>query len=887
MRFSFLRGVRLAVLLAVAAVVAVPIAVAGAVTEVTPLAPAPSAESGQIVNETPNLWFVELSGKPTAEGGSASALKSEKQAFRDAAKSAGVKYTERLSFDTLWNGLSVRTGAASIGKLSQLEGVKAVYPVATVRVPQISQVSPDLATAIQMTGADIVQNTLGYTGAGVKVAVMDTGIDLDHPDLGGDGTPGAPFTNSRVVAQHDFVGDAFNANPAAPAYNPTPVPDPFADDCEGHGTHVSGIVGANGEVTGVAPGVSFGAYRVFGCEGSTTSDIMIAAMERALADGMDVLNMSIGAAFQTWPRYPTAAAATALVNKGVSVVTSIGNSGANGIYSASAPGVGEKVIGTASFDNVAQSFRVFTVSPDDTAIGYLQAAGSPLAPTSGTDDMARTGTQTTTNDACSTLPAGSLTGFVALVRRGTCAFYIKALNAQNAGAQGVVIYNNVPAHLGSITVDPNAPGNPGGPPITIPVVSISGTQGNLIDSRLASGPVTMTWTNEFMRVANSTGNLMSSFSSYGLAADLNVKPDIGAPGGFILSTVPLEEGGHASNSGTSMASPHVAGAVALLLQAKPHTSQQEIRDILQNSADPRPWWGNPGLGFLDNVHRQGAGMLDIDDAILATTKVTPGKLALGESQAGPQTRTLTLTNTEPSAVTYDLAHTGALATGPNTFTPAFFASFASVTFSAPSVTVPAGGSATVEVTVTAPAGLADKGVYGGYIAFVPQGDGQAYRVPYAGFKGDYQSIQVLTPTANNFPWLAQATSCTRFMENECAGGGSFAKREAGAVFTMAGALSMPFFLAHFDHQSENLTIEVKEPATGKSWKRAFETEHLPRNSTSGGIFAFAFDGTTTSGKKTTTVPDGTYVLEVTLQKALGGDADVETWTSPSFVIDRP
>ena len=104
-----------------------------------------------------------------------------------------------------------------------------------------------------MTGADIVQSDLGFDGTGIKVAVMDTGFDLDHPDLGGDGTQGAPYANSRVVAQWDFVGDAYNADPASTAYSPVPVPDPIADDCNSHGTHVSGIVGANGTGPALRP----------------------------------------------------------------------------------------------------------------------------------------------------------------------------------------------------------------------------------------------------------------------------------------------------------------------------------------------------------------------------------------------------------------------------------------------------------------------------------------------------------------------------------------------------------------------------------------------------------------------------------------------------------
>src|SRR5207248_6062691 len=167
----------------------------------------------------------------------------------------------------------------------------------------------------------------------------------------------------------------------------------------------------------------FGAYRVFGCAGSTSDDIMIAAMERILKDRMDVLNMSIGDAFNNWPGSPTASASDRLVNKGVVVVASIGNSGANGLYSAGAPGIGNKVIGVASFENTTVFQPYFTASSDGAQFGYLPAAAAPNAPTSGSLTMAKTGTPTTANDACSTLAAGSLTGKAVLIRRGTCTFY--------------------------------------------------------------------------------------------------------------------------------------------------------------------------------------------------------------------------------------------------------------------------------------------------------------------------------------------------------------------------------------------------------------------------------------------------------------------------------
>lgn len=823
--------------------------------------------------ENSPYWFVELSGNPAADGGSLMALAQEKNAFRGNAARAKIQYTERFAFDTLWNGFSVEVSSENLAKLARLPGVKNIYPVDVIAMPEVEQgADPELFTALAMTGADVAQSELGYTGAGIKVAVMDTGLDYDHPDLGGCFGPGC-----RVAFGWDFVGDAFNADPSSAAYNPVPAPDPYPDDCNGHGTHVSGIIGANGTVKGVAPDVTFGAYRVFGCAGSTTADIMIAAMERALADDMDVLNMSIGSAYQ-WPQYPTAMASNRLVNKGMVVVASIGNNGANGLYSAGAPGLGEKVIGVAAFDNTHVALAKFTISPDDYGIGYAPATGAPLPPTSGTYPMARTGTATTANDACNPLPAGSLTGKVVLIRRGTCTFYVKAFNAQTAGAAAVVLYNNSAGRF--------SPTVAGTPAITIPVVAISDAEGVLIDSRLAAGPVDMTWTEELGTFLNPTGGLISSFSSYGLSPDLALKPDIGAPGGLIYSTYPLEAGGYATISGTSMSSPHVAGAVALLLQAKPNTPSQAVRGILQNSADPKNWWGNPALGFLDNVHRQGAGMLDIDDAILATTKIEPAKLALGESEAGPQTRTLMLENNSSADVTYVLSHVPALSTGPNTFTPAFLTGFAAVGFSAPSVTVPAGGSASVDVTITANPGLPDFSQYGGYVVFTPQGGGQIYRVPYAGLKGDYQAKPVFT---GGFPYLGKLNTCSLLRGLDCYGTGSYSVFPTGTTYSMADAYNTPFFLIHLDHQVRVLRVEIFDQK-GKAWHRAYNEEYVGRNSAATTFFAFPFDGTTSAGNKTYTVPDGTYYAVISVLKANGNadnPAHWETWTSPLFVIDRP
>ena len=830
----------------------------------------PPAESTEAIDETPQRWFVELSGSPAAEGGSASARNAEKRAFRDAARSEGVRYIEHYAYDSLFNGFSVTIARNQLSTLMRLPGVKAVYPVETIQRPEPGLSNPEMLTALSMTGADIAQSELGLTGKGIKVAVMDTGIDIDHPDFGGNGTNGSTtFPTARIIAGYDFVGDAFNADPASPAYNPVPTPDNNPDDCGGHGTHVAGIIGANGAIKGVAPEVSLGAYRVFGCAGSTTADIMIAAMERAHADGMHILNMSIGSTYQ-WPEYPTAKAATRLVNKGMVVVASAGNSGGTGLYSTGAPSVGDKVISVASFDNTGLVSRSFKVSPDNRAIAYSPATGAPAAPSSGSAPLARTGTQTSVDDGCAALPAGSLAGKVALIRRGTCGFYDKAFNAQNAGAVGVVLYNNAPGGLNPTVV--------GTPSINIPVAAINQADGNLLDTRLASGPVELTWSG-VGSFPNPTGGLLSSFTAYGMSPDLQLKPDIGAPGGSIYSTYPLElTGGYATLSGTSMSAPHVAGAAALLLQSAPKTPSQAVGRILQNTAEPKNWSGNPGLGYLDFAHRQGAGMLRIDQAITTATRVEPGKISLGESTSGPVTRTVALENKGPTPVTYALSSVNALATGPNTFTVQAALGNTGVSYSSSSVTLAPGAKANVSVTFTPPAppSLPVGSLYGGYLVMTPNDGSAVLRVPFAGYVGDYQARQVLVPTPNGFPWLAKLD------------GGSYFNQAAGATYSMVGN-DIPFFLIHFDHQSRKVQMDVFDANNGKPWRRALELEHFGRNSTSTGFFAFSWDGTTTLGKRSFVVPNGQYVVKLSVLKALGDEnnpAHWESWTSPVITIAR-
>jgi subtilisin family serine protease len=821
----------------------------------------PAPEDAATMKDGSRLWFVELPSAPLTDGGDLASVERDRSQFRSAARRAGVRHTERRAFSKLWNGLAIAVHPADVGKLDKIGGVAGLYPVVTFAVPDLTPVNePDLLTALAMTGADVAQNTLGLTGAGIKVGIIDTGIDYDNPALGGDGTARSnsnAFPTARVVTGYDFVGDAFNGSNA-------PTPDAFPDDCWGHGTHVSGIVGANGVVRGVAPAVTFGAYRVFGCSGTTTADIIIEAMERALDDGMQVVNLSIGAAFE-WPQYPTAVAGDRLVSRGVVVVASMGNDGFSGLYSGSAPGVGQKLIGVASFENTHINRPAFSLSPDGHISGFNHGFSCAGAPQSGSFPMARTGTAASVADCCLPLPAGSLAGKVALVRRGTCGFYIQARNAQAAGAIGVVIYNTTSGAI--------APDVAGTPPITVPVVGIPSAEGALIDSRLANGPVTLTW-GATSSTPNSTGGLVSGFSAIGTTPDLELKPDLGAPGGFILSTFPLEQGGYGSNSGTSMSSPHVAGAVALLLEARPHTRASAVRDILMNNAVPSP--ASIDVSQLECVNRQGAGMLDIAAAVRATTRIEPGKLSLGESEMGPVARTLTIRNESSRAATYTLSNMPALGTGSNTFIATFNDFPASVTFSRNPVTVPPNSLATVDVTIAPNVAQPDRSLYGGYVAIARQDSDQEYRVPYIGFAGDYQSIVALAPGFSGFPWLAQWV-------------GFFANRPAGATYSMVDG-DVPYVLVHLAHPVKLLGIEVFDAVTGKAWHRVMQEKYIGRNNSDGDFYAIPWDGTTTHGKKVMTVPNGRYVIKASVLKALGDESNPahwEYWTSPVVTLARP
>lgn len=818
-------------------------------------------------------WIVELARPPVVEvaprasaaDGYRRQLLDDHRQVVEAMRRAGVDVEVHHAFTTLFNGLAVSFSAEHLPRVAALPGVKRVWP--DLKVPRPSPVqsgaSPQMDYTRDMIGAGQAHQH-GYKGQGVFVAVMDTGIDYNHPDLGGGFGPGY-----RVITGYDFVGDTFCPDDedtcGVDKVDDVPKPDDDPMDQHGHGTHVAGIIGASAAspagVTGVAPEVTFGAYKVFGPAGSTFSSIMIEAMERVLADGADVLNMSIGAAY-AWPDYPTAVAADNLVDAGVVVVASIGNSGATGLFSTGAPGNAAKVIGVASVDSLGP-FEVNAGRVDQTGdtFGYVAMDFSPAAAgVSGVLVALPAGAQE--GCAVTDFPAG-VAGKIALIRRGTCTFQEKSLNAKAAGAMAAIIYNNAPGVvLGTLGSEGDY----------IPTVGISQAAGDLLLGLLDQhGTISVTLTEERSFEENPNAGFTSPFSSWGLTPDLALKPDLTAPGGNVRSTYPLDRGGYAYLSGTSMSSPHVAGAAALLLGADPTLTPDQVRRLLMNTSAPVAFGAN--LAFLEAVHRQGAGLPNVWAGLNTPVTVSPAKVSLGELQGDDAVRqvTLTLSNAGSEPVTYEIGDDLGLITDFDVFAPSLWTGGAQVS-GPPSVTVPPGGTATVQITVDAshldqhPAGDL---IFGGWIVFSPTGgDAPVLRVPYAGFRGDFQSRPVLGHDAYGFLPLLDYVSET-----------------PGVIRPDQGEYVDIYF--HIGIQPEYVRFTAHEAgpggAPGDPAGVIYEDQHFIRSPDPQLVFVLSWAGELMNGGH---LPSGDYVVVFETLRPGGTPDQVESWVSPVVSIRR-
>lgn len=643
----------------------------------------------------------------------------------------------------------------------------------------------------------------------------------------------------------------------------TPRPDDDPMDQNGHGTHVAGIIGARASweegVSGVAPGVTFFAYKVFGADGPTTSDVIVAALEAAYEDRADVINMSLGASFQ-WPRYPTGVAADRMVQRGIVVATSAGNSGGSGMYAGGAPSVASRVMAVSSFENSMVTVTKAELS-DGSAAGYSVMTFSP----DPVDESFEVVAVPNLGNADSDYAGLNVTGKAVILSRGAATFASKVARAMRFGAAAAIIHNNAEGMFSGTLGTPDNEGTP-----WIYATSISRADGMRLRTLAAAGSLRISFSASVMGVANPNAGQISSFSSWGPAPDLATKPDLGAPGGSIYSTYPLAMGGYASISGTSMASPHVAGAAALIIQDKPRMRAAQIQDLLRNTAEPRTYSTYP---FLWPVNRQGAGMIDVRAAVTSPVRIAPSKLSLGEFESDePAEAELTLYNMSDEDVTYAITHNPALSSysdTPNDPLVRMTTDAGEMTASDDTITVPAGGNVSITVEIAAPAEGPTGLIFGGYITFTPEEYGPTLSVPYMGYKGDYQAHSALRYNAYGLPWLAKLDGFTYYrMENM-------------RINPTAGERA--YVLINLARQASRLKLTARA-TRGAAVNRVYDIRDVGRNSDAFDFTELSWDGRDSRGNM---VPKGDYVLILEVLRPLGdpnNPAHWDRWTSGPITV---
>jgi len=603
---------------------------------------------------------------------------------------------------------------------SQVPAVAALPGVRTVR--QLHDYQLDLSETVPYIGATAVQN-VGFNGAGVRVAVLDTGIDYTHKFFGGPGTAAAYtaaygtttadtrntttdglFPTAKVVGGFDFVGERWPSGPLAP--DPDPIdcgPSAIAAPCAGgHGTHVADIIAGNDSVShkGVAPSSLLYAVKVCSTVSTSCSGLaLLQGMEFALdpngdgdiSDAVDVINMSLGSSYGQI-QDDLAEASSIAAQLGVVVVAAAGNS-ADRPYIVSSPSIAPEAISVAQTQvpSAVQNFMTI-VSPASIARDYIavfQPWSAPLTAVIQAPVQYGNGAGGNLN-GCTAFAAGSLTAKIVLVDRGVCTFAAKIRNIQNGGGLIGVI--------GLI-----APGEPfegafdGLTPITISGFMISQATSNTIKGQLSAGVVAKFDPNIKIPLVMS----MVSSSARGPSYSFNsIKPDIAAPG----ASVSAEAGtgnGQTPFGGTSGATPMVSGSAALLIQAHPTFAPLEIKALLMNTAETNITI-NPATqpGVLAPITRIGGGEVRVNRAFASTTaawdeddlapSLSFGYNALNDSKT--VSKTIEVHNYGSSRRTYSIT---------TSFRYAADAASGAVDISAPSsVTVPAHGAATFKVRLS-------------------------------------------------------------------------------------------------------------------------------------------------------------------------------------------
>jgi subtilisin family serine protease len=684
-----------------------------------------SATFAQVV---PGRYILELSGDPAAvaavqrgerPGARATAMAARRTTVRQLQASARTAVAARggtviESLDTVFNGLIVNIPDARAAELLQIPGA--------VKLHAVRRVQPLLNHALPLHKVPDAWNLLPLgqngAGAGIKIGMIDTGVDVNNPAFSDplppvDGFPkvlyasDTRFTNAKVIVAKNYT---------------TLLPDggdPDADDRDGHGTGTSVAAAGGaastpyGPLTGVAPKAYIGSYKVLDANGGT-SDVIAKAIDDAVADGMDVLNISLGSYVTSYSDIASSdvgqAAIARATQAGVIVVVAAGNQGPGagtlGDY-ASAPDAitmgaihNDRSLGNAiTIDGVAP-YAAFTGDGPDLG----QVIGGTLFDVTNVDSSGL---------ACSPLPSGSVAGQIVLVLRGTCTFASKLNDVAAGGALAVIVYNN-PAGSAFSPSNGASVGT-----ATLPAMFVNQSEGADLKARVAQDSGVQVAL-DFVGVTGFAARTdVSDFSSRGPSLGSALKPDLAAVGEEIVtgaqnsytSGESYSPSGFIDTNGTSFSTPLVAGAAAVLKGARPGLTVQQYRSLLINGAAP----ATASEGVDATPSQAGAGMLNLAAAVGGTVAAYPTSLSFGAGDTLHGTVQLSLSNVGPATDTYTIQ---AVPTG-NDPAPSISTS---------SLSLDPGAAQQVPVSLDA-AGLAP-GEYSGFLLVSGTASASVARIPY-------------------------------------------------------------------------------------------------------------------------------------------------------------
>ncbi|MGY4688413.1 S8 family serine peptidase [Salibacterium sp. K-3] len=531
---------------------------------------------------TAAVWMTDVRSLEAAEEPTYIAAATEQASLKDLRRRMensipGLRI--KAAYEKGFRGFAVTMPEKQQDALQRMNGIQ--------RTDEAAVYETKIDESVPFIGADVVRSELDeqgmkLTGKGIKVGIIDTGIDYHHPDL-----------KSSYKGGYDFVDQDADPLEGKAGENGEPTI---------HGTHVAGIIAADGFIQGVAPDVEIYMYRALGPGGQGSTEQILAAVEKAIEDDVDVLNLSLGSPING-PDWPTSQALDKAAEKGIVAVTSSGNSGP-AMWSVGSPGTSEKAISVGASIPPLKMPKLTLVEEPELSIDLRPVQGSP--PWEFRRDLPLVfGGLGLKEDL------QAVKGKAVLIERGGIPLVRKMANARKAGADAVILYNNIAGTFAAATKEKQP----------FPVITISKEDGEHLKKAVQENKDNFSPT--LRTILKEETDHMAFFSSRGpVTESWAVKPDIVAPGVDIGSTVPK---GYLSLNGTSMAAPHIAGAAALLKQARPDWTPEQIKAALMNAAVSLT--DDTGSTYPPFV--QGAGRVDIAKALQTETIVSPGTLSLG------------------------------------------------------------------------------------------------------------------------------------------------------------------------------------------------------------------------------------------------------------------